>query len=410
MAAHLPDSIEVWVRVYNANNDDPAGISTPAHSAALAGDPQEAITGISINGVALTAAQFAALPKDVALGVLVSGLDLNDTVQVTNSGGYNRIEIENAINFPALNNPSLNGEFFDVGGFSFVTTTTTIPSVDLSFDLGLTDADGDTVVSPDAITVQLQAPSVPTVLVAIADALLNDSVDTSTVTFTFSQAPTGFTADDITAVGGTVTGLAGSGTSYTATFTATSGFTGIGSVSVLAGSYADSRGDPGGAGTDFVVIDTVAPVASISLDAITGDNIVNAAEAGGTVAVTGTVGGDVQVGDTVTLTVNGTPPTPAWCWRLDVQHRRCGQRSCGRHQRACQRHGDRRGGQRHHGDRRPGLHGRHGGAGRHHRGGGVRAAGWRNLACHHHVHRGGDWLFQCRPDGPEGHLVRGHLG
>ena len=41
------------------------------------------------------------------------------------------------------------------------------------------------------------------------------------------------------------------------------------------------------------------------LDAITADNIVNAAEAGGTVAVTGTVGGDVQVGDTVTLTVNG---------------------------------------------------------------------------------------------------------
>ena len=76
-------------------------------------------------------------------------------------------------------------------------------------------------------------------------------------------------------------------------------------------------------------VDTVAPVASITLDAITADNIVNAAEAGGTVAVTGTVGGDVQVGDTVTLTVNGNPPTPAWCRRLDLQHRRCGQRSCG---------------------------------------------------------------------------------
>ena len=361
------------------------GTSTPAHSAALAGDLQEAITGISINGVALTAAQFAALPKDAALGVLVSGLDLNDTVQVTNSGGYNRIEIENAINFPALNNPSLNGESFDVGGFSFVTTTTTVPSVDLSFDLGLTDADGDTVVSPDAITVQLQAPSVPTVVVAIADALLNDNDNTSTVTFTFSQAPTGFTADDITAVGGTVTGLAGSGTSYTATFTATNGFTGIGSVSVLAGSYTDSKGDPGGAGTDFVVIDTVAPVASISLDAITADNIVNAAEAGGTVAVTGTVGGDVQVGDTVTLTVNGnssyTGQVPAALRSASTLR----QRPRGRHLRARQRHGDRRGGQRHDGDRRPGLHGRHGGAGgehhprRHHgRQRRQRGGGWRD--------------------------------
>ena len=71
-----------------------------------------------------------------------------------------------------------------------------------------------------------------------------------------------------------------------------------------------------------------------------------------TVAVTGTVGGDVQVGDTVTLTVNGNSVLHRpGAGGLDVQHRRCGQRSCGRHQRACQRHRDRRGGQ--HRPRRP---------------------------------------------------------
>ena len=51
--------------------------------------------------------------------------------------------------------------------------------------------------------------------------------------------------------------------------------------------------------------------ASIAVDAITTDNVLNAAEAGGTVAVTGTVGGDVQSGDIVTLTVNGTAYTGA---------------------------------------------------------------------------------------------------
>src|SRR4029077_16407430 len=52
-------------------------------------------------------------------------------------------------------------------------------------------------------------------------------------------------------------------------------------------------------------VDTVAPVASIILDAITADNVVNIAEGGSAgVAIAGTVGGDVQVGDTVTLTVN----------------------------------------------------------------------------------------------------------
>ena len=73
----------------------------------------------------------------------------------------------------------------------------------------------------------------------------------------------------------------------------------------------DAAGNTATATDDQVyTVDTVAPVASITLDAITADNIVNAAEgAGATVAITGTVGGDVQVGDTVTVTVNGVDYT-----------------------------------------------------------------------------------------------------
>ncbi|NTV71318.1 MAG: retention module-containing protein, partial [Azonexaceae bacterium] len=51
---------------------------------------------------------------------------------------------------------------------------------------------------------------------------------------------------------------------------------------------------------------TVAPVPTISLDAaITADDVINASEAGGDIAITGVVGGDAKVGDTVTLTING---------------------------------------------------------------------------------------------------------
>src|SRR5437667_6639737 len=45
--------------------------------------------------------------------------------------------------------------------------------------------------------------------------------------------------------------------------------------------------------------------ASLALDAVTADNILNAADAGGTVAVTSTAGGDVHSSHTVDLTVNG---------------------------------------------------------------------------------------------------------
>ena len=53
-------------------------------------------------------------------------------------------------------------------------------------------------------------------------------------------------------------------------------------------------------------MDVTAPAPTVTLTSnITADDVINAAEAGGNVAITGTVGGDAQVGDTVTLTVNG---------------------------------------------------------------------------------------------------------
>ena len=50
----------------------------------------------------------------------------------------------------------------------------------------------------------------------------------------------------------------------------------------------------------------VVSVPTITLTAnITADDVINAAEAAGNIAITGTVGGEANIGDTVTLTVNG---------------------------------------------------------------------------------------------------------
>ncbi|TIT93075.1 MAG: type I secretion C-terminal target domain-containing protein, partial [Mesorhizobium sp.] len=132
------DSIETWVRIYNAG-DDP---NTANDSAALANDAQlNTITDIKVNGVSLN---LASLTTDGSGGYLVTGLDLHDTVLVTASGtGYDRIEIENARSINGAT-PSLDGESFDIGAFAFVTTSTNVPSVELNFDLLLKDADGDT--------------------------------------------------------------------------------------------------------------------------------------------------------------------------------------------------------------------------------------------------------------------------
>ena len=66
----------------------------------------------------------------------------------------------------------------------------------------------------------------------------------------------------------------------------------------------DSNGQKGtDTDTEAYTVDTVA-AATITLDDVTTDDVVNAAEYLSNVAITGTTGGDVKEGDTVTLTIN----------------------------------------------------------------------------------------------------------
>ncbi|MFI9655294.1 Ig-like domain-containing protein, partial [Guyparkeria sp. GHLCS8-2] len=51
-------------------------------------------------------------------------------------------------------------------------------------------------------------------------------------------------------------------------------------------------------------VDTEAS-ATISIDTIAGDDVINEEESGETITITGSVGGDAGEGDTVTLTVGG---------------------------------------------------------------------------------------------------------
>uniref|UniRef100_UPI003462B068 Ig-like domain-containing protein n=1 Tax=Legionella sp. W05-934-2 TaxID=1198649 RepID=UPI003462B068 len=71
----------------------------------------------------------------------------------------------------------------------------------------------------------------------------------------------------------------------------------------------DAAGNSAISNTISVIVDTTAPVPTLSINDVTADNIINAQESGGTVTITGSAGGDAQAGDTVTLTINGTDYT-----------------------------------------------------------------------------------------------------
>jgi len=57
-------------------------------------------------------------------------------------------------------------------------------------------------------------------------------------------------------------------------------------------------------GTYGLIVDTTAPIPTISLNSVTADNTVNAAEAASNLSITGTVAGEFHTGDTVSLLIN----------------------------------------------------------------------------------------------------------
>ncbi|MBN3192423.1 retention module-containing protein, partial [Pectobacterium brasiliense] len=127
-----------------------------------------------------------------------------------------------------------------------------------------------------------------------------------TVNFVFTKPIVGFDLSDITVTNGAVTNLVqdpNDPTRWTATLTPAANFEGEVRVSIPDGSYTDTAGIPGTGGSEAITVDTLPPVASISIDNVTSDNVFNASESGQTIAVTGQVGNEVKAGDAITVTV-----------------------------------------------------------------------------------------------------------
>ncbi|WP_373092215.1 beta strand repeat-containing protein, partial [Zhongshania sp.] len=170
----------------------------------------------------------------------------------------------------------------DDAGNSFTATTTSTHTVDTAStaSISVDDITADDVVNAAEAGATINVTGVVTGDAAAGDIVnvaINGNTYSGTVqadnSFTIAVAGADLAAD--TSLEATVTGTDDTGNSFTATTTSTH------------------------------TVDTVS-TASISVDDITADDVVNAAEAGATINVTGSVGGDATVGDTVSFTVNGT--------------------------------------------------------------------------------------------------------
>jgi Bacterial Ig-like domain len=103
----------------------------------------------------------------------------------------------------------------------------------------------------------------PTVAVSIDNTDVNVANPTALVTFTFSKAPTDFSLNDVTSVDGSLSNLSGSGTTYTATFTANAEVEdSAATVSVINGSYHDADGNAGTGASTMLSVEFSSAVAT----------------------------------------------------------------------------------------------------------------------------------------------------
>jgi Ca2+-binding RTX toxin-like protein len=106
----------------------------------------------------------------------------------------------------------------------------------------------------------------PSIVIGSSKMILKTG-ETSTLSFTLSKPSTDFVAADIASSGGTITNFSGSGTAYTATFTADFKGTSTAVISVASGVFADALGNlnQDGSDSDNALSITRAPEASAVL-------------------------------------------------------------------------------------------------------------------------------------------------
>jgi len=225
---------------------------------------------LSLAGAA--GAAFAGVPTatiDVANTTLRSGS--NSTVMISFSEPVSGLT---SADFTAAG-ATLNDPFTFDEGNNWIAQLTPFPGVTDSSNTIVLDLAGVTSVESSqpgvgsATSNNYSIDTVAPTLLITADTSTLRAGETATITFTFSEAPSGFTAADIDAVNGSLGSFAATANPlvYTGGFTPNAGVgNGNGQVFVAGSTYTDDFGNPGSAASSpAITIDTVAPTVAVTL-------------------------------------------------------------------------------------------------------------------------------------------------
>ena len=242
--------------------------------------------------------------NDVTADNVVNAAESGDTVTITGSVGGDAKEGDTVT--VHVGEHEFSATVTENGTWSVgVAGSVLAGNTSVSASITATDAAGNTATADasHSYTVDTTASATVTINDVTADNVINHAESNATVTITGSVGGDAKEGDTVTVHVGEH--------EFSATVTENGTWSVDVAGSVLAGntsisasvSASDAAGNTTTANASHTyTVDTTAE-ATIAIDSITADNVVNAAESGGTVTITGSVGGDAKEGDTVTVHV-----------------------------------------------------------------------------------------------------------
>ncbi len=276
------------------------------------------------------AGNVSAISTDFPITIDTTAPSTPDVTAISNDTGGDTTDGITSDNTLLISGTSDANSFIEIfiDGTS-IGTTTSDASGDWTFDYTATNlADGDYVITAQAtdvagnisaisadfpIKIDTTLPVVSLVIDDItADNTVNKTESEGNVTITGSISGDFISGDTVTLVinGVTSTGTIDSSGEFSIVVSGSDLASDVDTTVEGSFSTTDTAGNSGVATNDKLYnLVTTVPVITLVIDDITADNIVNKTESEGSVTITGTVTGDFEVGDTVTLVIDGVTTT-----------------------------------------------------------------------------------------------------
>ncbi|MBC3832165.1 DUF4347 domain-containing protein [Undibacterium amnicola] len=244
------------------------GVGGLGGTIASLGDAQ-GVNGISINGILGTVTPYST-PATVSINLSQTTLKAGDTQGLTftfseavTDFGSADIYIANGVLSGLQTSDNITYTAIFTPNAHFESANNQI-SVNLAGTYNSTNTPGVGITHSSNFVVDTK---LPTLSINSSNTNLKAG-ETATITFNFSEAATGFAANDVAVTGGILSNFGGSGSSYSATFTPTAGTNqGSANLSVVSGSYTDAVGNSSAAGSSLALaFDTSTPtISSVSV-------------------------------------------------------------------------------------------------------------------------------------------------